>query len=161
MLATIIGARPFEPLAEKGFPVVVSGFEARDILLGINLLQTQAEEGISRVDNGYPRAVKPEGNQIALKIMEKVFETSDSEWRGIGKIEDSGLVLRKEFEEKDAAKKHEDLYASALEDIRKKAGEKTRIAASVQLSSQEKQSLPNARISGRTVPRKIPRAPVW
>ena len=69
-VATIIGTKPFEPLAEKGFPVVVSGFEARDILLGINLLQTQAEEGISRVDNGYPRAVKPEGNQIALKIMD-------------------------------------------------------------------------------------------
>jgi hydrogenase expression/formation protein HypD len=123
-VATIIGTKPFEPLAEKGFPVVVSGFEPGDILLGISLLQLQAEEGISRLDNGYPRAVKPEGNQIALKMMDKVFETSDSEWRGIGRIENSGLALRKEFEEKDAAKKHEDLYASALEDVRKKVGRK-------------------------------------
>lgn len=123
-VATIIGTKPFEPLAEKGFPVVVSGFEPRDILLGISLLQLQAEEGISRLDNGYPRAVKPEGNQIALKMMDKVFEISDSEWRGIGRIENSGLTLRKEFEEKDAAKKHEDLYASALEDVRKKVGRK-------------------------------------
>jgi hydrogenase expression/formation protein HypD len=123
-VATIIGTKPFEPLAEKGFPVVVSGFEPGDILLGISLLQLQAEEGISRIDNGYPRAVKPEGNQIALKIMAKVFETSDSEWRGIGRIENSGLALRKEFEEKDAAKKYEDLYASALEDVRKKVGRK-------------------------------------
>lgn len=123
-VATIIGTRPFEPLAEKGFPVVVSGFEAKDILLGINLLQVQVEEGVSRVDNGYPRAVKTEGNEIALKIMDGVFETSDSEWRGIGRIEASGLVLRKEFEEKDAAKKHEDLYVSALEDVRKKAESK-------------------------------------
>ncbi|AKB74269.1 [NiFe] hydrogenase metallocenter assembly protein HypD [Methanosarcina lacustris Z-7289] len=123
-VATIIGTEPFEPLAENGFPVVVSGFEAGDILLGINLLQDQVEKGISRVDNGYPRAVKPEGNQIAQKIMDRVFETSDSEWRGIGKIEASGLVLRKEFEEKDAAKKYEDLYASALEDVRKKAERK-------------------------------------
>ncbi|HWR25819.1 MAG TPA: hydrogenase formation protein HypD [Methanosarcina sp.] len=123
-VATIIGTKPFEPLAEKGFPVVVSGFEARDILLGINLLQTQAEEGISRVDNGYPRAVKPEGNPIALRIMDKVFETTDSEWRGIGRIENSGLALRKEFEEKDAAKKHKALYASALEELQKKAERK-------------------------------------
>ena len=123
-VATIIGTEPFEPLAKKGFPVVVSGFEAGDILLGINLLQKQVEEGSSRVDNGYPRAVRPEGNPIALKIMETVFETSDSEWRGIGRIENSGLVLRKEFEEKDAAKKHEDLYASALEEVRKKIGKK-------------------------------------
>ena len=123
-VATIIGTKPFEPLAEKGFPVVVSGFEPGDILLGISLLQLQAEEGISRLDNGYPRAVKPEGNQIALKMMDKVFETSDSEWRGIGRIENSGLALRKEFEEKNAAKKHEDLYASALEEVRKKVGRK-------------------------------------
>lgn len=120
-VATIIGTKPFEPLAEKGFPVVVSGFEAGDILLGINLLQMQIEKGISRVDNGYPRVVKPEGNTIALKMMNEVFETSNSEWRGIGNIKDSGLVLRKEFEEKDAAKKYEDFYASALEEVRKKA----------------------------------------
>ena len=123
-VATIIGTKPFEPLAEKGFPVVVSGFEARDILLGINLLLAQAEKGVSRVDNGYPRVVKPEGNTIALKIMNEVFETSESEWRGIGNIEGSGLVLRKEYEEKDASKKHEDLYSASLAEIRAKA-EKT------------------------------------
>jgi hydrogenase expression/formation protein HypD len=120
-VATIIGTKPFEPLAEKGFPVVVSGFEAGDILLGINLLQMQVEKGISRVDNGYPRVVKPEGNTIALKMMNEVFESSTSEWRGIGNIEDSGLVLRKEFEEKDAAKKYEDIYSAALEEIKAKS----------------------------------------
>jgi hydrogenase expression/formation protein HypD len=120
-VATIIGTKPFEPLADQGFPVVVSGFEAYDVLLGISLLLTQLEEGAARVDNGYPRVVKPEGNLIALKMMEEVFETADSEWRGIGNIERSGLVLRKEFEEQDAAKRHEDFYAKALEEIRKKA----------------------------------------
>ncbi len=123
-VATIIGTKPFDPLAEKGFPVVVSGFEARDILIGINLLLAQAENGISRVDNGYPRAVKPEGNTIALKIMNEVFETSESDWRGIGNIADSGLVLRKEYEDKNASKKHEDLYSAFLENIRAKAEKK-------------------------------------
>ena len=120
-VATIIGTKPFEPLAKKGFPVVVSGFEVRDILLGINMLQIQIEEGCSRVDNGYPRVVKQEGNQVALEMMDKVFETSDSEWRGIGRIENSGLVLRKKFEEKDAAKKYKDIYASFVKTIRKEA----------------------------------------
>lgn len=123
-VATIIGTKPFEPLAEKGFPVVVSGFEARDILIGINLLLEQVEKGVSRVDNGYPRAVKPEGNTIALKIMSEVFETSESDWRGIGNIESSGLVLRKEYEEKNASKKHEDLYSASLAEIRAKAEKK-------------------------------------
>ena len=120
-VATIVGTRPFEPLAKKGFPVVVSGFEVRDILLGINMLQIQVEEGFSRVDNGYPRVVRKDGNLVALEMMNKVFETSDSEWRGIGRIENSGLVLREGFEEKDAAKKYKDIYASLLRDIQKKA----------------------------------------
>lgn len=122
-VATIIGTKPFEPLAKKGFPVVVSGFEVLDILLGLNLIMAQVEAGIARVENGYPRAVKPEGNIIALKMMEEVFKNSDSEWRGIGKIKDSGLVLREEFEGKDAAKKYEDLYSPVLEEIEEKKSE--------------------------------------
>jgi hydrogenase expression/formation protein HypD len=120
-VATIIGTKPFEPLAEQGFPTVVSGFEAYDVLLGISLLLAQIEKGEARVDNGYPRVVKPEGNLIALKMMGEVFETADSEWRGIGNIDSSGLVLKKELEEQDAAKRHEDFYAAALGEIRKKA----------------------------------------
>ena len=99
----------------------MSGFEAYDVLLGISLILAQIEKGEARVDNGYPRVVKSEGNLIALKMMEEVFETADSEWRGIGNIDSSGLVLKKEFEEQDAAKRHEDLYAAALGEIRKKA----------------------------------------
>ena len=144
-VAIIIGTKPFEPLAEKGFPVVVSGFEAGDILLGINLLQMQAEKGISRVDNGYPRVVKPEGNTIALKMMNEVFKTSDSEWRGIGNIRDSGLVLRKEFEEKDAAKKYEHFYASALEEVRRKAE-----------SKDKKRCICAAILTGKAKPSKCP-----
>jgi hydrogenase expression/formation protein HypD len=158
-VATIIGTKPFEPLAKKGFPVVVSGFEASDILLGINLLQMQVEEGCSRVDNGYPRAVKPEGNPIALKIMDKVFETTDSDWRGIGKIEHSGLVLRKDFEEKDAAKKYEDLYASFLEDIRKKAEGKDKkrcICAAILTGKAKPPQCPNF---GKECTPKVPAGP--
>lgn len=123
-VATIIGTKPFEPLAKKGFPIVVSGFETFDILLGLNLILAQVETRTSRVENGYPRAVKPEGNIIALKMMEEVFKPSDSEWRGIGKIKDSGLVLREEFEEQNATKRYEDLYSPVLEEIRKKENKK-------------------------------------
>ena len=98
------------------------------------MLQIQVEEGFSRVDNGYSRVVKQDGNLVALEMMGKVFETSDSEWRGIGRIENSGLVLRKKFEEKDAAKKYIDIYASLVKDIRKKAeikGKKCCICAAI------------------------------
>jgi hydrogenase expression/formation protein HypD len=158
-VATIIGTKPFEPLAIKGFPVVVSGFEARDILLGINLLQMQVEEGCSRVDNGYPRAVKPEGNPIALRIMDEVFETTDSVWRGIGSIEHSGLVLRKRFEEKDATKRFEDLYAPCLENIRQEAERKDKkrcICAAILTGKAKPPQCPNF---GKECTPKIPEGP--
>ncbi|MDD4248418.1 MAG: hydrogenase formation protein HypD, partial [Methanosarcina sp.] len=52
------------------------------------------------------------------------FETSESDWRGIGNIDGSGLVLRKEYEDKNASKKHEDLYSDSLAEIRAKAEKK-------------------------------------
>ena len=72
----------------------------------------------------------------------------DTEWRGIGKIENSGLVLRKEFEEKDAAKKHEDLYASALEEVQKKVGKKNKkrcICAAILTGKAKPSQCPNFR----------------
>ena len=158
-VATIIGTKPFEPLAKKGFPVVVSGFEVRDVLLGINMLQIQVEGGCSRVDNGYPRVVKQDGNRVALEMMDKVFETSDSEWRGIGRIENSGLVLRKKFEEKDAAKKYKDFYASLVKDIRKKAGIKGKkccICAAILTGKAKPPQCPNF---GQTCTPKSPTGP--
>lgn len=158
-VATIIGTTPFEPLAEKGFPVVVSGFEARDILLGINLLLAQAEKSISKVDNGYPRVVKQEGNKIALKMMNEVFETSGSEWRGIGNIENSGLVLRKKYEEKDASKKHEDLYSDSLEEMKAKAEKKDKkrcICAAILTGKAKPSQCPNF---GKECTPKMPSGP--
>ncbi len=56
------------------------------------------------VEIQYERAVKEDGNSKAVKIMEKVFEPADSQWRGIGIIKNSGLRIRKEFSKFDAEK---------------------------------------------------------
>jgi hydrogenase expression/formation protein HypD len=119
----------------------------------------QVEEGCSRVDNGYPRAVKPEGNIIALGIMDKVFKTADSDWRGIGKIENSGLVFRQEFKEKDAVKKFEDLYAASLEEIRQKAEKKDKkrcICAAILTGKAKPPQCPNF---GKECTPKVPAGP--
>jgi len=55
----------------------------------------------------YKRAVKEDGNRIARKNMEDVFEEIDSEWRGLGNIEKSGLKIKNDFDEFDAEKKFE------------------------------------------------------
>ncbi|MEM0100663.1 MAG: hydrogenase formation protein HypD [Candidatus Methanomethyliaceae archaeon] len=105
-VSTIIGVKPYRKLAEiYKKPMVIAGFEPLDIMIGILNLIIQIKEGEYSVYNEYSRAVKEEGNIEALKIMEEVFECNNSWWRGIGLIENSGLKLKKEFENFDASKK--------------------------------------------------------
>ena len=102
-VSTIIGSHPWEFIArDYGIPCVVSGFEPLDILQCVDMLVAQVENNESRVEIAYRRGVRPEGNQQALKLMERVFEPCPAEWRGIGEVPDSGLKLRKEYQHFDA-----------------------------------------------------------
>ena len=69
------------------------------------MLLEQIESGKPEVAIQYSRAVRPEGNPRAMAVMEEVFETGDAEWRGLGKIGQSGLFLRREYGEFDARKR--------------------------------------------------------
>ncbi|WP_445475296.1 hydrogenase formation protein HypD [Methanococcoides methylutens] len=109
-VSTIIGTHPYDPISEKGFPIVVTGFEVLDVLLGITMVQDQIESGRSCVENAYPRCVNVEGNLKAREMLYQVFKENDSNWRGIGMIENSGLALKKEFEQFDAVNVHADIY---------------------------------------------------
>ncbi|MBC8429509.1 MAG: hydrogenase formation protein HypD [Dehalococcoidia bacterium] len=102
-VSAIIGSHPWEFIArDYGIPCVVSGFEPLDILQCVDMLVAQVENNESRVEIAYRRGVRPEGNQQALKLMERVFEPCSAEWRGIGEVPDSGLRLRKEYQHFDA-----------------------------------------------------------
>jgi hydrogenase expression/formation protein HypD len=63
----------------------------------------QLESGRAEVENAYARAVRPEGNVHARRVMQEVFTVVDRNWRGIGRIPSSGLALKPEFAEFDAA----------------------------------------------------------
>jgi hydrogenase expression/formation protein HypD len=103
-VSVVAGAKIFSFLADTyGIPCVVAGFEPEDILEGINMLLTQLGEGRSAVEIGYERAVTWEGNTAAQKVTAEVFVEGDSEWRGLGVIPGSGMVLRPEYSEHDAA----------------------------------------------------------
>jgi len=102
-VSTITGLEPYRPISERWrVPQVVAGFEPLDVLLGIVMLLTQLDEGRAEVENEYTRAVRPEGNVRARKMMNRVFRPIDARWRGIGEIPSSGLALRPEFEDHDA-----------------------------------------------------------
>ncbi|MCD5426045.1 MAG: hydrogenase formation protein HypD [Methanosarcinaceae archaeon] len=119
-VSTIIGTYPYKPYADKGFPIVVAGFEAYDLLLSIYMILKQIQSNSSKVENAYPRAVCKEGNLKAQELVNLVFEVVDSNWRGIGVIEKSGLGLKNEFKEFDAISKYSAIYKSVLNNIKKK-----------------------------------------
>ncbi|MCX7995236.1 MAG: hydrogenase formation protein HypD [candidate division WOR-3 bacterium] len=105
-VSTIIGSKPYEFLARKyNLPGCITGFEPVDILYGVKNILEQIVQKKAEIAIEYKRVVKPEGNQTAISILNRVFEPVDSNWRGIGKIPQSGLGLKKEFEQFDATKK--------------------------------------------------------
>ena len=102
-VGTIIGERGFGFLPEAyHMPAVISGFEPEDILLSVYLLLKQIKEGRPRVQNEYTRAVSKNGNELAQKMLARAFAPRTDLWRGLGRIEQSGLGLREELRDHDA-----------------------------------------------------------
>ena len=105
-VCTVMGFWEYLPIAEKyNVPVVVTGFEPLDILLGIQMSVAQLEQGSHRVQNGYPRVVSLEGNRSAQGIIAEVFTNCDRNWRGIGRIRNSGWCLNPKYADFDAEKR--------------------------------------------------------
>ena len=86
-------------------PCVITGFEAQDLLVGTLVLIRLIEEGKAEIVNEYGRVVSEQGNTKARAVIDEVFETGEAVWRGIGVIPQSGLKLRSEFADFDAARK--------------------------------------------------------
>jgi hydrogenase expression/formation protein HypD len=102
-VSTVIGASSWEFLPEElGLPTVVAGFEPIDVLVAVFLLLKMCVEKRPRVQIEYKRAVSWEGNIAAKRTMAATFQASESAWRGIGIIPESGLFLKEEFSDFDA-----------------------------------------------------------
>ncbi len=97
-VTTITGFREYEFIPRDfGVACAVSGFEPADIMLAFNSLINQIKTESPKVENVYQRSVKRDGNPYAKVYIERVFEPINSEWRGLGEIEHSGLGLKDEF----------------------------------------------------------------
>lgn len=118
-VASIIGAEHFRFITEEfGIPAVVCGFEDLDIAVGICLLFEQLTgKRHKEFVNLYKRCVSSTGNTVAQQMINEVFDVADGEWRGIGTIRNSALVLNSKYEKMDAAKRFEiktEQYSSAV-----------------------------------------------
>lgn len=102
-VCAVTGEKEYADLAERHqLPVVVTGFEAADLLRGIRMGIDQLERGESRLANAYARAVRPEGNPHALALMSEVFEPADRAWRGLGLVPRGGFRLQRGYARFDA-----------------------------------------------------------
>ena len=100
----IIGTASYQQL---GLPSAIAGFEPTEILRGIAALVMSAKSGNTEVINCYRGVVREEGNPRARQTLNSVFEPSDSNWRGLGIIPQSGLGLRDAYRSFDAANRFE------------------------------------------------------
>ncbi|ALO14921.1 Hydrogenase isoenzymes formation protein HypD [Salinivirga cyanobacteriivorans] len=104
-VSTITGSAIYDDIARKySLPCVISGFEPLDLLQTILALVHQVNEKHSTVEIQYARAVQPNGNPKAKAIMKQIFCETDSEWRGMGNIPKSKLVLSEKYQQYDAEK---------------------------------------------------------
>ncbi len=102
-VAAVVGRRALDFVAaEHSVPSSIAGFEPLDVLAAIFDIIRMVNEGKAEVTNQYLRIVTEEGNTVAQNVIDQYFEITDSKWRGIGNIENSGLQLRPEFRQYDA-----------------------------------------------------------
>ncbi|GMQ55873.1 hydrogenase formation protein HypD [Vallitalea sediminicola] len=116
-VATIKGSTYFSFITnDYNIKSVVSGFEPLDIISGIYLIMQQCKGNVyGHNRNLYKRCVKEKGNHIANKILEEVFDHKDGNWRGIGMISNSAMIINNEYEDFDAEK---NFYFNDLPEIK-------------------------------------------
>ncbi|WP_444913077.1 hydrogenase formation protein HypD [Microbulbifer sp. PAAF003] len=97
-VCAITGYRQYRSLVKKHqIPIVITGFEPLDILEGVLRCVRQLESGRCEVENQYQRAVTKTGNTVAQGLIKEVFKVATQQWRGIGEIPASGLVLSDDY----------------------------------------------------------------
>lgn len=102
-VAAIMGISEYIPLSEKfKVPIVVTGFEPVELVMGILEAVKLLENDQYKVANAYKRVVATDGTPAARKLIFEAFEVSDRMWRGIGNIPNSGYELKEEYKDYDA-----------------------------------------------------------
>ncbi len=107
-VSVIIGSSSYQQLSEKYHkPFVVAGFEGEHILAAVYEIIQQIQHHRAGVKNMYSSVVSEEGNQKATELIHRYFECTDDYWRGIGRIEQSAMCLKKEYRTYDAGSSYE------------------------------------------------------
>jgi hydrogenase expression/formation protein HypD len=102
-VGTIIGADAFAPIVEEHHvSCVISGFEGFEIADAVARLCELRSTKTPALDNLYPAAVTRQGNLVAQRVLDEVFQSANVYWRGLGELPLSGLEIRPRFARFDA-----------------------------------------------------------
>lgn len=98
-VCAVVGQQEYVGIANRyQRPIVVTGFEADDLLEGILRCVLQLERGDHTVENAYQGVANDNGNGVAQERIADVFITVDTNWRGLGVIPAGGLGLRPPYD---------------------------------------------------------------
>jgi hydrogenase expression/formation protein HypD len=116
-VSIVIGSRPYEGFAATyRKPVVIAGFEPLDVMQAILMLVRQVNDGRAEVENEFTRAVTRDGNARAQAMTADVFEVRETfEWRGLGQVPASALMIRERYAAFDAEKRFELNYRAVAD----------------------------------------------
>lgn len=102
-VAVITGNEAFRELAEKYHKsMVVGGFASGELVRALTRLVLMASQKRAGLWNEYPSVVAEKGNEKALEVVNMVFESGDTVWRGLGLLPKSGLYIKQEYAQLDA-----------------------------------------------------------
>ncbi len=106
-VSVILGSNVYRALPSLyDFPMVIAGFEDWQIVEAVARLMELAAGRQMVLENMYPEVVTPEGSIHAQQLLRVVFQLGDAEWRGLGNIPDSGLILAPAFDDFDAGRRY-------------------------------------------------------
>ena len=109
-VSAVTGADYFNDLVSKyQIPFAVSGFAAKELVIGIYGLVQMVVNNEPKVKNYYTSVVDSGQNEIIVSQLIKYFEPADVVWRGMGAIPGSGLLLKTGYEKYDAGSKGLDI----------------------------------------------------
>jgi hydrogenase expression/formation protein HypD len=101
-VSAITGMGVYKKLMLTGISGAVAGFEAGELLTALNVIIEKSKAGRPYAVNCYTRVVTDEGNTQARALTAEIMEPCAAQWRGLGTIEDSGLILREKYKNFDA-----------------------------------------------------------
>ena len=100
-VAAIIGEIGFKFIEEENSMGVIAGFQFEEIIDALYKVCENIRNNRNVISNRYKGVVRYEGNLKATHLIECFFNYKDDVWRGLGKINNSGFVLKDNYKKFD------------------------------------------------------------